>query len=192
MSASDGNIFEGRLVRLRGVEPEDWETFFQWNQDTDSERRMYFIPFPTSQAEVRQWIANRALQRGEDDIFFFVIETLGGEIVGSLNTTACDRRNGTFSYGIGVLAAHRGKGYASEAVGLLLRYFFHELRYQKATAHVYSFNEPSLRLHERLGFVREGQLRRMIYTNGRYFDDIVYGITAEEFSEHHAQPESAP
>ncbi len=188
MHLSDSNIFEGKLVRLRGIEPEDWETFFTWNQDSESERRMWFISFPTSKEEVRQWVAKRSLQRGEDDTFFFVIETLAREVVGSISTHACDRRNGTFSYGLGVLAAHRGKGYASEAVELLLNYFFCELRYQKATAHVYSFNEPSIRLHERLGFVREGQLRRMIFTDGRYFDDIFFGVTAEEFAERYRPP----
>jgi RimJ/RimL family protein N-acetyltransferase len=183
MDVSGGNIFEGRLVRLRGVEPEDWETLFAWNQDTEAERHMYFIPFPTSKEEVRQWVAKQALQRGEDDTFFFVIETLAGEFVGSISTALCDRRNGTFSYGVGVLPPHRRKGYASEAIALLLAYFFGELRYQKATAHVYSFNDPSIHLHERLGFIREGQVRRMRYTDGRYCDDILYGMTAEEFAE---------
>lgn len=188
MDASGSNIFAGALVRLRGVEPEDWETLFAWNQDTASERHMYFIPFPTSKEEVRQWVAKQALQRGQDDTFFFVIETLAGEFVGSITTTACDRRNGAFSYGLGVLPPHRRKGYASETITLLLRYFFRELRYQKATAHVYSFNAPSIHLHQRLGFVREGQMRRMIYTDGRYFDDILFGMTAEEFTERHQQP----
>ena len=183
MNMGGDNIFEGRLARLRGVEPEDWETLYAWNQDTDTEQSMYFIPFPTSKEEVRQWVAKMALQRGEDDRFFFIIETLAHEVVGSISTASCDRRNGTFSYGVGVIATHRRKGYASEAIMLLLNYFFRELRYQKVTAHIYSFNEPSIHLHERLGFKREGQLRRMIYTDGRYVDDIVFGLTADEFSE---------
>jgi len=38
------------------------------------------------------------------------------------------------------------------------------------------------RLQERLGFVREGQVLRMRYTDGRYCDDILFGMTAEEFA----------
>ncbi len=59
----------------------------------------------------------------------------------------------------------------------MLRYFFHELRYQKVTAQVYSFNAPSIALHERLGFQVEGRLRRMIFTHGRHFDELLYGMT---------------
>jgi RimJ/RimL family protein N-acetyltransferase len=187
MDGSDKNIFEGQLVRLRGVEPEDWETLFAWNQDSESARHLYFIPFPTSKEEVRQWVAKRALQRGEEDTFFFVIETLASQFVGSISSARCDRRNGTFTYGVGILPAHRRRGYATKAVVLLLTYFFRELRYQKVTAHIYSFNAPSIRLHEQLGFLREGQVRRMVYTDGHYFDEILFGMTAEEFAERYGQ-----
>lgn len=64
---------------------------------------------------------------------------------------------------------------------LFLRYYFMELGYQKVTANVYSFNESSLKLHERLGFIREGQLRNMIYCNGKYHDEIYLGMTKLEF-----------
>ena len=46
---------------------------------------------------------------------------------------------------------------------------------------VYSFNEPSIRMHEKLGFVFEGRLRRTVYTNGRHYDTIYFGLTKEEF-----------
>ena len=63
--------------------------------------------------------------------------------------------------------------------------FFRERRYQKVNPHVYSFNEPSLRLHERLGFQQEGRLRRMFFLEGVWVDDVIFGMTAEEFEEQH-------
>ena len=65
----------------------------------------------------------------------------------------------------------------SEHVG----YYFRELRYQKLMATVYSFNERSLRMHEKLGFTFEGRLRRTVFTNGRYYDQLYFGMTSEEF-----------
>ena len=49
------------------------------------------------------------------------------------------------------------------------------------SVHVYEYNEASCRLHERLGFVQEGRLRRMAYAAGRHWDVLVYGLTREEF-----------
>jgi RimJ/RimL family protein N-acetyltransferase len=65
----------------------------------------------------------------------------------------------------------------------VLRYYFRERRYQKCTVIVHSFNEPSLQLHERRGFRFEGRVRCMVYTNGRYYDDIYFGMTREEFDQ---------
>jgi RimJ/RimL family protein N-acetyltransferase len=178
-----GCLWQGQLVRLRAVQPSDWETFHAWDQDTDAARQSYFIPFPRSPEGTQRWTEETALRPPEGDAFRFAIETLAGDLVGTLNTTACNAHNGTFAYGIAIGAEHRRKGYASEAIALALRYYFAELRYQKAHTVVYSFNEPSLRLHEHLGFVREGCQRRMIYTNGQYYDAILFGITAEEFAE---------
>jgi RimJ/RimL family protein N-acetyltransferase len=42
-----------------------------------------------------------------------------------------------------------------------------------------------MRLHESLGFQVEGRLRRMVYTDGGFHDEVVYGMTVEEFREKH-------
>lgn len=175
------NYWQGPTVRLRALEPSDADTFYEWNQDSEMARNLYWVPFPQSLEGVRRWAQETAMRRPEDDNFFWVIETLQGTFVGSISTHHCDRRNGTFKYGVAVMQEHWRKGYASEATGLVLRYYFEELRYQKANAEVYEFNEPSIRLHERIGFQLEGRLRRMIYTEGKYWDMLVYGITAEVF-----------
>lgn len=101
--------------------------------------------------------------------------------MGIINSHHCDRRVGCFEYGLAIHAEQRRKGYATEAVCLLVRYFFEELRYQKVTVDVFSYNVASIQLHEQLGFQLEGRLRRMLYTNGRYHDKLFYGMTQEEF-----------
>jgi RimJ/RimL family protein N-acetyltransferase len=65
----------------------------------------------------------------------------------------------------------------------LLRYGFHERRYQKANSACLEINTESIRLHQTLGFREEGLRRRHVYTNGRYYDDILFGLTREEFDD---------
>lgn len=48
--------------------------------------------------------------------------------------------------------------------------------------HIYAFNTASQALHERLGFQQEGRVRRMIYTDGQYHDELIYGLTGDEFA----------
>jgi RimJ/RimL family protein N-acetyltransferase len=175
------NLFQGRLVRLRAVESSDWETHYQWNFDSDAARLTDEVWFPSSREQVRAWAEAESRRGSHEDAFRFQIETLDGDLVGTINTHHCNPRCGTFMYGLAVLPQHQRKGYASEAIRLVLRYYFQERRYQKVNAEVYSFNEPSMRLHERLGFTLEGRLRRTIFTRGQYFDALSYGLTDDEF-----------
>lgn len=180
------NYWDGKLIRLRGVEPDDAEIHYLLNRDEEIARNIDEIFPPTSRAFVRQWAERKALQGFERDEFTFQMETLEDDLlVGGITTNHCDPRVGVFSYGLHVLPAHRRKGYAAEAVCLVLRYYFQERRYQKANVAVYSFNQGSIALHERLGFTLEGRLRRSVYTRGTFADLLWYGMTAEEFAEKH-------
>lgn len=176
-------MWQGPRVRLRAFLAEDWETYHAWNVDDEQARNLDQIHFPQSAAAARQWAEREAARVPEGDNFRFVIENEHGVVVGDLSTHDCDPRVGAFSYGISIRPDQRGKGYASEAIPLVLRYYFGEKRYQKATVTIFSFNEASVRLHERLGFQLEGRIRRTVFTAGAHHDALMYGMTAEEFAE---------
>lgn len=176
------NYWQGERIRLRAIEPADWETFVRWNLDSERGRLLDFVWPPTSDAAMRAWAEVESHRHMDDDTYRWVIETLDGEPVGAMDTHSCSPRNGTFSYGVDIAHEHRRRGYAREAIHLVLRWYFEELRYQKATVNIHADNTASITLHEALGFTHEGTLRRMAYSGGRYLDVHWYGLTAEEFA----------
>lgn len=175
------NFWQGDFVRLRSVEVEDWKNFFQWNKDTYFEQTTDGVTFPQSQEALKKWTADFALAEPKNDEYRWVIENREGEFVGTFNTHTCNPRHGTFQYGLAIQREYWRRGYATEAIRIVLRYFFDELRYQKANVHIYDFNQGSVELHRRLGFQEEGRLRRMGYSQGQYYDWILMGLTREEF-----------
>lgn len=177
------NFWQGRLVRLRGVEPSDAEAFARWNLDSEAARELEFTWPPVSLARVAKDTEELALKKFEAGDFVFVVEDGAGVAVGNVATHHCDQRAGTFMYGLYVAREHRRRGYAAEAVLLVLKYYFEELRYQKCTVGVHANNEASIALHEKLGFRREGTLRRVVYAGGRYLDSHYYGLTREEWEQ---------
>jgi RimJ/RimL family protein N-acetyltransferase len=177
------NIWQGELVRLRAVEPEDWTVFSQWDLDSDMARECYWVPFPKSHEAARKHALDSSLEAPKDDNFNMVIENEKGEFVGVINPHECDSRNGTFKYGLAIRREYQRRGYASETIRLVLRYFFEELRYQKVTVEVYDFNEASIKLHEKLGYQHEGRIRRMYFSRGQYHDSLTMGMTVEEWRE---------
>jgi RimJ/RimL family protein N-acetyltransferase len=178
------NDWQGNNVRLRAVEPEDIDFFCACHQDSDRCRRLDHVSVPPSRAMLAAWVEKQSRRDFDSETFFWVIENEVAERVGGISTHLCQPRTGTFGYALDIVPAHRRKGYAGEAIRLVLRFYFDELRYQKVTVSVHSDNEASIRLHERLGFQHEGRLRRMVFTNGVFLDEIWLGMTVEEF---HAQ-----
>ena len=177
------NIWTGKLVRLRAVEPGDWEFFHSLDLDSDAARSAYEVPFPRSVEGSKKWAADTAMAAPNQDRYRWVIETLEGTPVGTIDTHSVHPEDGRFQYGISISGDQRQRGYASEAITILLRFMFTERRYQKANATVYAFNQRSKRLHEKLGFVLEGRLRRVHYAGGEYHDVFLFGMTREEFTE---------
>jgi RimJ/RimL family protein N-acetyltransferase len=177
------SVWTGDLVRLRSIEPGDWEHFYRWDHDSEAERTGWEITPPQSKEAIRKWAETEATRRPEDDNARFAIETLARVLVGSLNVHGADARNGNFEYGVTIGREHWGHGYAADAIRVVLRFMFRERRYEKANATVYAFNEASLALHRKLGFVEEARIRRNHFTNGEYHDEYWLGMTREEFED---------
>ncbi len=174
-------------MRLRAIEPQDASVFFVWNLDSERARLLDFVWPPQSHASVEAWAAQQALKKFEGGDYHWLVENLEGLPVGSISTHNCDRRCGTFAYGVDIAEEHRRKGYAGAAIRLVLRYYFEEMRYQKVTVTIYAGNLASIALHEGLGFQCEGRLRRMALSEGRFIDVLYYGLTAEEFKQRLSQ-----
>lgn len=181
--------WEGKRVRLRATEPGDEQFHFDLNRQLWVDRNQEVVHVPSSMARTQKWVREVAEQGYSDgDAFSFKIESLEtGELAGSIDTHHMDPRAGVLSYGIAVREEHRRKGYAADAVCLVLRYYFLERRYQKANVGVFSFNHDSIRLHEKLGFQLEGRQRRTTFTAGEFHDMLWFGMTVEEFRELHPE-----
>ncbi|MEV6286425.1 GNAT family protein [Kribbella sp. NPDC051770] len=177
-----GSVWVGERVRLRAVEPEDWADFLRFDQDSEMQRSVDMVHAPRSAFAMQGWAEGRATHGEKDDRLELAIVALDSDtLVGACSTNETSRRSGRFSYGIAVGREHQRRGYARDAVTLLLRFMFEERRYHKAEAGVYAFNAASIGLQERLGFQREGLLRDHEFLAGAYQDVIVFGMTAEEF-----------
>lgn len=61
-----------------------------------------------------------------------------------------------------------------------LGYAFGTLQLHKVCGQVLEYNERSIRFHERLGFVREGVLRKHVMIDGVYHDLVCFGLLRTE------------
>jgi ribosomal-protein-alanine N-acetyltransferase len=73
-----------------------------------------------------------------------------------------------------------GRGLASLAVALVCDHAFGPVGLHRVQADIRPENGPSQRLVERLGFQREGLLRRYLDIDGDWRDHYAYGLLAED------------
>lgn len=69
-----------------------------------------------------------------------------------------------------------GKGYAIEAVNKVISYGFQELNLTRIGAMVFTENESSIKLLEKLGFEKEGVLKKFMYQDGVPYDTNIYSL----------------
>ncbi len=153
-------------------------------------RRGSRLELPRSAESYRAWAKEQAVAECDDDRFRLAVEaTVSGELVGTVGSHRTGRRSGWFEFDVTIGADHRRKGYAAEAVMLLMRFMFAERRYHKCLAAVFAHNEASLALMRRLGFTEEGRLREHVFFAGRHHDLVMMGMLAGEFDQRHTVSE---
>ncbi len=187
------NIWQGERVRLRAIEPEDWPSFRRDGVQFTEDARLYDdrVQAPNSEEQARTRMTQWAEATPESDDRTLAIIDMNNELVGSISAHHCERLAGTFEFSLGIFHEHRRHGYAAEAIRILVRYYFEELRYQKVNSTVYAFNNPSLQLLQQMGFIEEGRRRRAGYTAGEFHDNVLLGMTIEEFYDQHGAPAPA-
>jgi len=177
-------FWQGEKVRLRPLCESDAESACIARLDSPARQDLQLgIELPTSVDAQKEALEKWFNCRETNGTIIFVIETLDGDDVGGISLHSMSQKNGVFSFGVNIDREHRRKGYAEEAVTILLRYCFLERRFQKCNSACVHTNEASIALHRKLGFSDEGRVRRHWFYNGRYYDDMMFGMTIEEFVE---------
>ena len=78
---------------------------------------------------------------------------------------------------------NRGKGYGEEALLLILRWAFEEMKAERVTLDHFEDNVIAASLYDKLGFAREGVMRHSGKKNGRYIDMCLRSMLREEYFE---------
>ncbi len=172
-------LLRGEKVHLRPFEPDDMKDVFYWanNPDAAGEFDVFNIE---NWAEVEKWFKEPG---GPHKFTTLIIERNEGKTkVGVVGFYLSHPLLQNVEVGFGIWdPKERKKGYASEAVKLLVEYLFSTQNISRVQATTNVLNEPAQRVLEKCGFVKEGQLRKALFTNGKFHDVYVYGVTREEW-----------
>jgi len=177
----------GSRVRLTAIEQDDAATIARWGADSEFLRFYDTRPaYPPSEAEVADRLDK--LIKDKRTIAFGIRPLDSDELIGTVELDGIIWAHGVCGIAIAIGdRQNRGKGYGSEAVELALAFAFNELNLHRITATVFSYNERSMAMIERLGFRREGAFREFLQRDGERYDMLLYGLLRPEWRRHRGQ-----
>jgi RimJ/RimL family protein N-acetyltransferase len=120
--------------------------------------------------------------RSDGELLHLAIAELGSDsYLGEVMIILSEHQTGEF--GCGVVPSARGRGVATQALGLLTRWSVAALGLQRLQALVAHQNTPALRLAERVGFRREGVLRGYWEQDGLRLDVVMLSMLPGEVAD---------
>ena len=167
-------------IYLRALEPDDYKTSIEWRRDNEIWGMVGGTKYFVSEAYEKKWVEDTIFN--SRDIKLAVCEVGSNKYIGNVYATDINQTNRSCTSGV-LIGNHDywGQGYAFEAYRLLLEYLFNERNINRVQAFVLESNVASMKMHQKVGYKKEGTLRQSVYKNGKYQDQVLLSILKEDF-----------
>ncbi|HVP15862.1 MAG TPA: GNAT family protein [candidate division Zixibacteria bacterium] len=169
----------GKNVNLRVVEREDvdylvecvngrpWGEYVGVSEQITKSQQMKYFDNPSNLTESK----------------WFIIQKKDGAKIGLMNHRLALPSRCVELGALGLIPSEQGKGYGTEATQLMVDYLFLSKDIERIQLTIHVENVTSQRVVERVGFKREGLLRKLLLIKGKWIDFYIYSILREEWKE---------
>ena len=174
---------KGISINLRQLRMRDEVSLQRYANDPAVAYFLSRMPSPHTPKDARQWIRKTtSMARSDSGYYLGIARAENDEIIGVIglrNLKPSDKK-AELTYWLG--RRFWKKGLMSEAVPLMLRFAFRELKFNRVHALVHERNIGSIKVLEKAGFTREAVYRKASFKGRRWGDIFGFGILKEEFS----------
>ena len=170
----------GKKCYLSPMDLNDAEKYTEWLNDLEVTTNLGPVYGGILNVESEKEILKDLSQKHN----YSIIDIETNELIGNCGFLEIDNLNQTAETGIFVGNKNFwGKGYGTEAIGLLMGYGFTALNLHNILLKVFSFNERAIKCYEKVGFKIIGRRREALKRGNETFDVIYMDILPNEFYE---------
>ncbi|MCG8410729.1 MAG: GNAT family N-acetyltransferase [Bacteroidales bacterium] len=172
-------ILNGKNIHLRAIEPNDIDIIHKWENNSDIWHLSNTI-VPFSKYIIHQFIENShhdIFQNKQLRLMIDRVDKGKNETIGTIDLFDFDPLHKRA--GIGILIANnkdRGKGYASEALDILINYCFSILQLNQLYCNITTDNKQSIKLFENKDFELVGIKKDWLLFAGEKKDEAMYQL----------------
>ncbi len=175
-------MLAGKHIVLRPVEVEDLDKLYQWENDPENWQYSDHLN-PFSRFYLEQYILNASNDIYADKQLRLMITEKGtGEAAGIIDLFEFEPKHRRAAVGIVIDKDKRRKGYASEALRLIIDYAGQTLNLKQLYCGVDSENKGSIDLFRQLGFEVSGNRKSWRLQKGRWKDELFLQLIFESNS----------
>ena len=166
----------GKKIHLRALEPEDLD-FLYTIENNESFWEVSSTQTPFSRFILEQYIVN-----SHQDIFeakqlrLIIVDNITNISVGMIDLFEFNPLHKRAGIGILIIETEQHKGFASEAIELLINYSFNQLNLHQLFANITADNTKSLELFTKLNFKKIGVKKEWIFSKGDFKDEILFQL----------------
>jgi len=172
---------ETKRLLVRPINHDDKDVLFEYRCDKETNKYQGWIPETLN--DVETFIAKIAKQINEPETWFqfAIIEKETQKLIGDLGIHFFDNENKQVEIGCTLNKNFQKKGYATEAVKIVISYLFNELNKHRIITSIDPANKNSINLVERIGFRKEAHFVESLWINGKWVDDLIYAMTERDW-----------
>jgi len=165
---------KGELVTLRGLEPDDLDCLYLWENDAA------LWPYGSTRAPMTRHNIWQYIENYDGDIFaqkqlrMMITDNATSQPAGTIDIYDFDPRDGHAMTGIFIAERYRLRGYASEAIMLAAEYAREVVGMHQLAAIVCVDNLASIKLFHKCGFKSKACLESWIKHGQRYHNAIIF------------------
>jgi len=156
-------------VLLRPLKLQDIKHVMKWINDPDVVKNFQNFKGFTKKEELKFLTK---LIKSKSDFVFSVFRLSDGDYIGQCSINQINHQNKLGRFSVFITKENWGRGYAEEAIKLLISRAFNEIKLHKIWGVCWATNKKAWHIYQKLGFKKEGLLKDEYYWRGRYHDLI--------------------
>jgi ribosomal-protein-alanine N-acetyltransferase len=178
------NIFpelESERVIYREVTPEDVEDIFKIYSDPEVAKYDWYKPIATKDDAFS--IINRYGKefQNKEELTWGVARKYDNKIIGYCCLGSFNDESRRSEIGYGFNRDEWNKGYATEAIKVLVKFGFDIMNFNRIEATVTLGNDASVKALKKANFLQEGIVRERTIMKGKFEDDVILAIIRKDY-----------
>lgn len=166
-------VLTGSKIHLRALESEDLDFLFTVENDIS------FWEISSTQTPFSRQILQQYLENAHLDIYeakqlrLIIADNKTNKSLGIIDLFDFNPQHKRAGVGILIIKDEQQKGYASEALNLLISYSFNQLNLHQLFANITIDNKNSIQLFKKQDFIQIGIKKEWIYSQGKFKDEVL-------------------